>query len=182
VPDIQFFCGANPRVPHLWFPGWKKAPQDGFELAPVLLHPERAGHLSLASSNPCDKIRIHQNVLSTASEGRSLREGVKLARDLLNRKALDPYRGAEVLPGPDTKSDAEIDAWIPTAAIAAFHPAGTCAMGAGPEAVLDPELRVRGAERLRVVDASAMPDLVSGNINAGIVMMAEKAADMIRVR
>jgi choline dehydrogenase-like flavoprotein len=182
VPDIQFFCGGNPRIPHLWFPGWKEAPQDGFELAPVLLHPEDTGRLTLASANPHDAIRIYQNVLSTASEVRTLREGVKLARDLLQRKALDRYRGVEVLPGPEIKSDAEIDSWIPNAAIAAFHPAGTCAMGSGVDAVLDFELRVRGVERLRVVDASAMPDLVSGNINAGIVMMAEKAADLIRPR
>jgi 4-pyridoxate dehydrogenase len=180
VPDIQFFCGANPRIPHLWFPGWKAAPQDGFELAPVLLHPERAGHIALASADPCTPVRIHQNVLSTANEVRTLREGVKLARDLLSRKVLDPYRGRAVIPDDEVKTDAEIDAWIPKAAIAAFHPAGTCAMGIGPDAVLDPELRVRGAECLRVVDASAMPDLTSGNINAVVVMMAEKAADLIR--
>jgi choline dehydrogenase/4-pyridoxate dehydrogenase len=180
VPDIQFFCGANPRIPHLWFPGWKAAPQDGFELAPVLLHPERSGRIELPSSDPRVPVRIHQNVLSTASEVRTLREGVKLARDLLSCKPLDPYRGRAVIPGDEVKTDAEIDAWIPKAAIAAFHPAGTCAMGIGPDAILDTELRVRGTERLRVVDASAMPDLTSGNINAVVVMMAEKAADMIR--
>jgi choline dehydrogenase-like flavoprotein len=180
VPDIQFFCGANPRIPHLWFPGWKAAPQDGFELAPVLLHPECAGHVALASADPRAPVRIHQNVLSTASEVRTLREGVKLARDLLSRKPLDRYRGRAVIPGDEVKTDAEIDAWIPKAAIAAFHPAGTCAMGVGPDAVLDPELRVRGTQALRVVDASAMPDLTSGNINAVVVMMAEKAADLIR--
>jgi len=182
VPDIQFFAGANPRIPHLWFPGIKAAPPDGFELAPCLLHPERAGELRLASADPRDKVLVFQNVLSTTSEVRALREGVKLARDLLSRKALDPYRGAEVLPGPDAKTDAEIDAILPRTAIAAFHPAGTCAMGIGPDAVLDPELRVRGADSLRVVDAAAMPDLISGNINACVVMMAEKAADLIRGR
>ena len=77
-------------------------------------------------------------------------------------------------------SDAEIDAYIRSTAITAHHPAGTCAMGIGPDSVLDPELRVRGVERLRVVDASAMPDLVSAHINACVLMMAEKAADLIR--
>jgi len=182
VPDIQFFCGANPRIPHMWFPGWKTAPQDGFELAPVLLHPESTGELRLSSADPRAKIRVHQNVLATANESRTLREGVKLARDLLSRKPLERYRGNQIIPPPEVKSDAEIDAWLPKAAIAAFHPAGTCAMGVGPDSVLDPELRVHGADALRVVDASAMPDLISGNINACVVMMAEKAADLIRGR
>jgi 4-pyridoxate dehydrogenase len=80
----------------------------------------------------------------------------------------------------EVKSDDEIDAWIRTTVITAHHPCATCAMGIGPDSVLDPQLRVRGVEGLRVVDASAMPDLVSAHINACVLMMAEKAADMIR--
>ena len=80
------------------------------------------------------------------------------------------------------KSDDEIDAWIRATAITAHHPCGTCAMGIGPDAVTDPELRVRGVERLRVVDASVMPDLVSAHINACVLMIAEKASDLIRNR
>ena len=78
------------------------------------------------------------------------------------------------------KSDAEIDAWIKRTAITAHHPCGTCPTGTGPAAVLDPQLKVRGVEQLRVVDASAMPDLVSAHINACVLMMAEKASDLIR--
>ena len=92
------------------------------------------------------------------------------------------YRGREVEPGEQVKSDAEIDAFIRRTAITAHHPCGTCAMGMGPDAVTDPQLRVRGVERLRVVDASAMPDLVSAHINACVLMMAEKASDLIRGR
>ena len=79
-------------------------------------------------------------------------------------------------------TDDDIDAWVRQTAITAHHPSCTCQMGIGEDAVLDPELRVRGAENLRVVDASSMPDLVSGNINAAVLMIAEKAADLIRAR
>ena len=93
---------------------------------------------------------------------------------------MEPYRSAEVTPGPETQSDAQIDAFIRRTALTAHHPAGTCRMGSDDFAVLDPRLRVQGMEGLRVVDASAMPDLVSAHINACVLMMAEKASDIIR--
>src|SRR5262249_40623180 len=92
------------------------------------------------------------------------------------------FRGIETGPGPDARSDADIDAWIRSTTITAHHPAGTCPMGIGPDSVLDPALRVRGVERLRVVDASAMPDLVSAPINACVLRLAERAADRISGR
>ena len=95
---------------------------------------------------------------------------------------MERYRGAETSPGEKVKTDAEIDAWIRNTAITAHHPCGTCAMGIGPDTVTDPQLRVRGVERLRVVDASVMPDLVSAHINACVLMIAEKASDLIRGR
>ena len=110
-----------------------------------------------------------------------LREGFKRARGLAHHSEMDPFRGDEVAPGCSVATDAEIDAWIRTVAITANHPCGTCTM-AGEAPVLDPELRVLGIEHLRVVDASAMPDLVSGNINACVLMMAEKAADLIDLK
>jgi len=91
-----------------------------------------------------------------------------------------PYRGVETSPGEVVKTDAEIEAWIRNTAITAHHPCGTCAMGTGPDTVTDPQLRVHGIERLRVVDASVMPDLVSAHINACVLMIAERAADLIR--
>ena len=87
--------------------------------------------------------------------------------------------GVEKTPGDKVKTDAEIDAFIKRTVITAHHPAGTCQMGITPECVVDPQLRVRGTERLRVVDASAMPDMVGAHINACVLMMAEKASDMI---
>jgi choline dehydrogenase-like flavoprotein len=92
---------------------------------------------------------------------------------------MSAFRGEEVSPGEEVETDAEIDAFIRRTAITAHHPCGTCAMGIGPEAVTDAELRVRGIEGLRVVDASVMPDLVSAHINACVLMIAEKASDMI---
>ena len=109
-----------------------------------------------------------------------LREGVRIAREVARQAPLDPFRGEELAPGREVQSDADIDAWMRKVAATANHPASTCAMGIGPEAVVDPQFRVRGAERLRVVDASAMPDLVSAHINACVLMMAEKASDLIR--
>ena len=105
--------------------------------------------------------------------------GFKLAREVAYQKALDPYRDAETNPGDKVKTDAEIDDWIRRTVITAHHPCGTCPMGATPDTVLDPQMRVRGVTGLRVVDAAAMPDLVSAHINACVLMMAEKASDMI---
>lgn len=107
-----------------------------------------------------------------------------MMRDLIAQKALDPYRGSEIQPGPGVASKADIDAFIRRTAWTAHHPLGTCRMGKDDDdlAVLDTQLRVRGMQGLRVVDASAMPDMVGGNINAPIVMIAEKAADIIRGR
>ena len=124
-------------------------------------------------------MRIIQNFLATDNDVRTIREGVKLGRDIARRKGLDRFRGREMTPGPDCRTDAEIDAFVRRTAITAHHPCATCAMGVGEDAVLDPDLRVRGVDGLRVADASAMPDLVSGNINACVLMIAEKASDLV---
>lgn len=112
------------------------------------------------------------------------RQCVKLSREIFAQKAFDPFRGAEVQPGPEVQSDADIDAFIRKKADSAYHPSCTCKMGSpsDPAAVVDSETRVLGLECLRVVDASIMPSIVSGNLNAPTIMMAEKAADIIRGR
>ncbi len=110
---------------------------------------------------------------------KNLIEGFKRARDTAFQAPLDPYRGTEVMPGPDVKTDAQIDAWIRKVALTAHHPAGTCKMGTDPDAVVDPQLRVRGIDGPRVVDASVMPDMASAHINACVYMIAEKGSDMI---
>ena len=180
VPDIEFMFRGAPPGAHLWFPGVKSAYADAYGIRPALLHPDSRGEVLLRSSDPRDPVRIIGNFFSAPGDLPKLREGFKIAREVARQKPLDPFRGEELAPGPGVQSDADIDAWMRKVAATANHPASTCAMGIGPQAVVDPQFRVRGAERLRVVDASAMPDLVSAHINACVLMMAEKASDMIR--
>ena len=182
MPDIQFlFRGTAPGA-HLWFPGIRRRFDDAIGMRPVLLHPESTGTVRLRSADPSAKVRIALNALDTENDVKTLREGFRRARDVLLQSPLDRFRGRELDPGPDVASDDEIDRWMRATAITAHHPSCTCAMGIGEDAVLDPELRVKGVDGLRVVDAAAMPDLVSGNINACVMMLAEKAADHIRGR
>jgi len=147
-----------------------------------MLHPESRGFVSLQSTNPAAHPLIMQNFLATEKDRRILRDGVKLAREIASQPSMTPYVAAEYAPGTTQVTDAEIDAYVRATSITVHHPLGTCKMGPdGDEsAVVDPELKVRGTEGLRVADASIMPDLISGNINAAVIMIAEKAADMIR--
>ena len=182
VPDIQFITRGTAADAHPWFPGVKPAYTDTFGMRPVLLHPESRGRLRLRSADPRKPILIGQNFLSARGDLDTLRDGFKAVREVLCQPGLARHTKGEIRPGPGVKTDAEIDAWIRETAITAHHPMGTCKMGIDEDSVLDTEFRVRGTESLRVVDAAAMPDLVSGNINACVLMMAEKAADMIAGR
>ena len=180
VPDIEFMFRGLPTNAHLWFPGLAPAYEDGYGIRPALLHPESRGKVLLRSNDPLDTPRIMYNFFSAPGDLPKLREGFKLAREVAHSAPMAAFRGVEKTPGDKVKTDAEIDAWIRKTVITAHHPAGSCHMGMGPDSVLDPTLRVRGVEGLRVVDASAMPDMVGAHINACVLMMAEKAADMIR--
>lgn len=182
VPDIEYMFRGVPTKTNMWFPGLKAPYADGYGIRPCLLHPESRGEVLLRSSNPSDAPKILYNFFSSPNDLPKLRLGFKIARDVAAQSALDPYRGAELTPGDKVKTDDEIDVYIRRAAVTAHHPAGTCKMGAGEDCVLDPQLRVRGVENLRVVDGSAMPDMVGAHINACILMMADKASDMIRGR
>ncbi len=179
VPDIQFIFSGVTSKPHLWFPGIVAPYQDRCGVRAILLHPESRGCVELRSASPFDRVRINQNSLAVENDISTLRTGMRIARKLLAQKSLDRFRGEEIAPGTQIESDEQIDAWIRATTVTAHHPAGTCAMGTGKDAVLDRELRVSGTQGLRVVDASAMPDLISGNINACVVMIAEKASDFI---
>jgi 4-pyridoxate dehydrogenase len=182
VPDIEFmFRGAPPHA-RPWFPGIRPAYPDGFGIRPALLHPDSRGELRLRSADARQPTRIVYSFFSAAGDLPLLREGFRRARAVAYQKPLDPFRGTEISPGADVETDGDIDAWIRKTVITAHHPCATCPMGTGPDTVLDPLMRVRGIEALRVVDASAMPDLVSAHINACVLMMAEKASDMIRGR
>lgn len=179
VPDVQFFTRSTALFADVWFPGLRQPYIDGFAISPVLLHPRSRGRLSLRSADPRDKPRILQNFFVEEADLRTLREGVRIARELAGRAPLKPYRSGEKTPGGEVASAEEVADWMRRTAFSANHPCATCAMGTDGQAVLDPQLRVRGVEGLRVVDASAMPDLTSGNINACVLMIADKASDLI---
>jgi 4-pyridoxate dehydrogenase len=178
VPDIEFMFRGTAASPHLWFPLVRPAFLDGFGIRPTLLHPDSRGELLLASADPTAPPRIVYRFFTAPNDLPTLRDGFKRARELAFHETLDPFRGEEVGPGLQVKTDAEIDGWLKKVVITAHHPAGTCAMG--QNAVLESDMKVRGIEGLRVCDASAMPDLVSAHINACVLMMAEKGADLIR--
>ena len=180
VPDIEFMFRGTAAKPYLWFPVIRPAFVDGFGIRPTLLHPDSRGELLLGSADPLAPPRIVYRFFTAPNDLPTLREGFKRARELAFHKAMDPFRGEEVGPGLKVKTDDEIDGWLRKASATAHHPAGTCAMGQG--GALESDLKVRGIEALRVCDASAMPDLVSAHINACVIMMADKASDLIRGR
>ena len=180
VPDIGFQFKGVAKEAYLWFPGIKAPFTDGYGIRPAILHPESRGEIRLRCADPRVPVRIIGNFLSAPNDLATLREGFKRARDVVHQKPLDPYRGKEVSPGPQVRTDAEIDAWLRKTLVTGHHPAATCPMGTTPDSVLDEQLRVHGVHQLRVVDASVMPDTVSGHINAPVLMIAEKGAAMIR--
>jgi choline dehydrogenase-like flavoprotein len=182
IPDIQllFISGSLLASPYLR--PFKQPFADSFACRIVLLRPESRGEVTLASADPLAHPRISQRLLSTANDWKKLRDGIQIFRDLARSRRLAPFVAAETGPGADVATDTQLEAYARMTAVTAHHPAGTCRMGApfDPQAVVDSELRVIGVDGLRVVDASIFPDLVGGNINATVIMVAEKAADMIR--
>ena len=180
VPDIEFMFHTVPPQTKLWFPGVSAPYQDAYAIRPTLLHPESRGEILLRSADPHDSPRIVYNFFSSPNDMPRLVAGFKRARDVGEQPAMAPYRAAEATPGPACATDADIEAYIRRVTITAHHPCGTCKMGNDPMAPLDPAMRLRGVDGLRVADASAMPDIVSAHINACVLMMGEKAADLIR--
>ena len=179
VPNIEYMFRGLPTRAHLWFPMIRKAYLDGYGIRPTLLHPRSRGVVRLRSNDPRAPVRIRYNFYSHPDDLPEHLEGFKRGRDIAYQSPLDKFRGAEETPGDKVRTDADIEGFLRRTAITAHHPAGSCKMGAGSDCVLYPDLRVRGVEALRVVDASGMPDMVSAHINACVLMMAEKAADMI---
>jgi choline dehydrogenase len=137
------------------------------------------GRIKITAADPERYPSIRFNYLSTEQERREWVEGVRKAREIMTQPAFDPFRGEELAPGARVQSDDEILDFVAREGESAYHPSGTCAMGTHPMAVTDPELRVHGVENLRVVDASVMPYITNGNIYAPVMMIAEKAADLI---
>jgi choline dehydrogenase-like flavoprotein len=182
IPDIQLFFRNGGYVVQSWFPGFRRPAPDGFMFRGCQLRPESRGSVSLASDDPMAPPRILNNFLSTETDRRVLRACVRLSRDIAATKAFQGIVGAETMPGDGVQSDDDIDAFARSELGTVYHPIATCRMGTDPESVVDADFRVRGTDSLRVVDASVMPDLVGGNINAAVIMIAEKASDIIRGR
>jgi choline dehydrogenase-like flavoprotein len=181
APDLQYFCGAGGFRAREWFPVLRPPTPDVFGLTYCHLRQQSRGALTLAAADPLAAPRIFNNFLSTDYDRRAMREGLKFAlRAVEETRAFAGLARRRVLPGPEVKSDGELDAFIRANMTTIYHPAGTCKMGTEGLAVVDPEFRVRGVERLRVIDASVMPDPIGGNLNAPVIMIAEKASDIIR--
>jgi 4-pyridoxate dehydrogenase len=176
MPDVQFLFNAGSMAAKPYLPPFLPSFPDTFGCRVALLRPQSRGHVKLASADPHAPVRIYQNFLSVEDDLKVLRAGIRMAREVGRQTPLTPFVNTELTP---LTSDAEIDAHIRATGITVHHPAGSCRMGIDEQSVVDPELRVRGVEALRVIDASVFPDLVGGNINAPVIMIAEKAADMI---
>jgi choline dehydrogenase len=151
----------------------------GLTIAPCQVRPESRGHIRIKSPDPSAYPAIVPNYLSDPLDQEVAVAGLKWGRKIASQPALAPYIESEMTPGEAFKRDRDLLAYAKAAGGTIYHPVGTCQMGHGPQAVVDPALRVRGVEGLRVVDASVMPRLVSGNTNAPTIMIAEKAADLI---
>jgi choline dehydrogenase len=179
-PDLQVLVSPVAMDARVWFPGWRPARGHAFSVANVLLHPKSRGWVKLRSADPRDKPLIQLNLLQEEEDRSALRRYMRFTRRFFATQPAAGLISREVMPGESIQSDAQIDAFIRSRVGTAMHPTSTCAMGVGPDAVLDSQLCVRGLKALRVVDCSSMPLIVGGNTNAPAIMLAEKAADLIR--
>jgi len=174
-PDLQLHFIAALMNDH----ARKPSDRHGFMTHVCQLRPQSRGYISIRSADPLMAPVIQPNYLEAEEDRRAMREGTRIAREIFAQSAFDAYRGPELMPGPDVRSDDQIDAWLRRTGETIYHPVGSAKMGKDSESVVDAQLRVYGVEGLRVIDASIMPTLVSGNTNAPTIMIAEKASDMI---
>ncbi|WP_228819370.1 GMC family oxidoreductase [Nocardia transvalensis] len=149
-------------------------------MLPVSTVPTARGSIRLSSPDPHTPPVIDPNYLGVDSDIQRLLHGIQRARDLVAAAPLQPWFAREVLPGPDITSEADLRTYLADNTMTYWHPVGTCAMGVGPDAVVAPDLRVRGLDGLRVADASIMPTITSANPMVPTIMIGEKAADLIR--
>jgi choline dehydrogenase len=176
MPDLQYHFAPVYYLNH----GFTVPEGDGYTIAPCVLHPKSRGYIALRSTNPTEAPVIQPNYFADEADMQVLVEGVKLARKIGEARAFAPFRDVETHPGAQAQSDEEIAEFIRNHVETLYHPVGTCKMGNDSRAVVDAHLRVRGIEGLRVIDASIMPTVVGGNTNAPTIMIAERAADLIK--
>ncbi len=174
--DIQYVFMPARRAPGQFMPR-----THGFTLMPVLLRPKSRGYMELASSDPSDKPILHPNFLDNEDDTKALVRGTQIGRQILSAPAMKRYCGRETIPGVEKQSFEEIADAIKASIMTSYHPVGTCKMApaSDPGSVVDERLRVRGIERLRVVDSSIMPTIIGGNTNAPSMMIGEKGATCV---
>jgi len=181
MPDLQLLFTAAPLASWPYLSPFRKPFADGFAMRLVLTRPQARGRVTLASSDPDRPPRIQQNFLGAPQDLQVLKEGFEIARSLGASSHLKPFTKAEIAPGPECTSDDAVEAFIRNTLITVHHPCGTARMGdAGDErSVVGPDLKVHGVNGLRVVDASVIPEIPNGNINASVIMIAERAASLL---
>lgn len=178
-PDIQLLCNPIRLDAGLWFPGFVKAKAHRLSVSICLLHPRSRGWMTLRSRNPADPPEVQLNIFDNDEDFATVRRGIAAVRRIYATRPQADWVGAELLPGPQVHSDAQLDDFIRDTAGVTQHPVGTCSMGLGPMAVVDPQLRVHGIAGLRVIDASIMPTVPGANTNAAAIMIGEKGADLV---
>ena len=174
-PDLQYhffpmairYDGKSPNNAH------------GFQVHVGPMRSQSKGWVKLRSTDPDDAPRICFNYMSKTQDWEEFRAAVRLTREIFQQQSFAPYRGAELSPGPAVQSDSDIDAYLRDAVESAYHPSCTCKMGSDDLSVVDSNCKVLGLDGLRIADSSIMPSIVSGNLNAPTIMLAEKAADII---
>ena len=174
-PDAQVYCLPLMFSNH----GRDMIREEGFMASITGSRPNSTGTVKLSSADPKAAPAIDPNYLADPDDLRVLRDGIRIARDIVSQQAFAPFRGEELAPGKGVISDSDLNQYIRDNALSIYHPVGTCKMGSDDSAVVDAELRVHGLQGLRVIDASAMPDITSGNTNFPVMMLAEKGAAMI---
>ncbi len=177
-PDVQLHFVPAQLDDH----GRNRLPGHGFTVHACVLRPRSRGHVTLRSARPEDPPRIHAAYLSEARDLDVLLEAIRLSREIIHARPFEQFRGDEVFPGDGVVTRRDIEAVLRRKAETIYHPVGTCRLGSDADSVVDCELRVRGVEALRVVDASVMPRIIGGNTNAPTIMIAEKAADALLSR
>jgi choline dehydrogenase len=178
-PDLQMLVSPVSMMAKPWFPGWRVGAGHVFSVACVLLHPASRGHVSLRSADPAAAPRILLNLLQAPEDRVAFTRIMRFARRFFATVEAQKVVANELMPGAALQSDAELEAFARANARTAMHPTSSCAMGVGDGAVVDAQLRVRGIDGLRIADASVMPAIVGGNTNAPVIMIAEKAVDLL---